>query len=130
MIKLYQVRGFQELYENIKKLPLSLNVAYKFTKIFAALQIEVEFLQENFQKIIEEYAERDNQNNIVLTEDNLGVKIQLGKEKECNEKILTLQNIKIEIPNIKFRLGELSDLNLTIEQMQFLLPFIEENIDV
>lgn len=130
MIKLYQVKGLQELYETIKKLSLPLTVAYKFTKIFSAMQSEVDFLQEQFQKIIEEYAEKDAQNNFIFTENQLGIQIQAGKEKECNEKILALHNMSIETPNIKFQLDELSDLNLTIEQIHFLLPFIEENKDV
>lgn len=125
MLKLQQVNALQELYQEIKDNSLPLPVAYKFSKLFTILENETKFFQDNFQKIIDECAEKDSQGEFIILEGG-DIKIQEGKKQKCNLKLLELQDLEIKLPEVRFSLRELSPLELSIKQVQLLFPFIEE----
>lgn len=124
-MKLYQVLGFPQFYQGIdmnKNLPFAL--AYKFNKLANKANEEINFYRENMQKIIEEYAERDENGEMIFT-DAENVKLRPDSTEECNKKINELSNIEVDI-NIKFTPEELSSLELSINDLQTLMPLIEE----
>ena len=45
----------------------------------------------------------------------------------CQKELSELHNLDIEISNISFNLDELTNLNMTIEQMNIIMPLIEES---
>jgi len=98
----------------------------KFSKLFSRLEEEVAFYQENFKKLVDEYSEKDEEGNPVLLDNGQGVKIKEGLITECNMKVDELNNLDVEITDIKFNEEEFENLNLTIGEASFLIPFIEE----
>lgn len=124
-MKMYEVLNFQKIYGVIKDKQMPLKTVYKMTKVAMKVEEETTFYQEKFNEIIKEYGQVDEQGNFVFADDKSFIKIIEGKEEECNKKVKELTELEVEM-NYKFTLDELEGLDLTIEQMSMLLPFVEE----
>ena len=125
-MKMYEIRAFENFYKKIKEKKMPLRVAYKLNKLFQETQKSTVFYDENLNKIIEKFGERDEDGNFVPTKDGTGIKIQENKINECSVELEELSNLIIDLPETKFTLDELEDLDLTIDQIGLLMPFIEE----
>jgi hypothetical protein len=82
------------------------------------------FYHETLQEILQEYGQFDENGNIIPTEDGNGVKVRPGTEQECVSKINELQNLDVELPNIKFDIDEFGDIELTMEVFNLITPFL------
>jgi ACT domain-containing protein len=125
-MKLYEILAFRSLYEKIKDTSLPIKITYKLTKLFHRVQDELNFYQTEQYKILESIALKDDDGSYVYTEDGNGIKIKEGKEKECEEKMNELLNIDVIVDDISFSLDELESLQLSIEDMNCLMPLIKE----
>lgn len=125
-MKLYEILAFRSLYEKIKDTSLPIKITYKLTKLFHRVQDELNFYQTEQYKILESIALKDDDGSYVYTEDGNGIKIEEGKEKECEEKMNELLNIDVIVDDISFSLDELESLQLSIEDMNCLMPLIKE----
>ena len=84
MSELFQLNQLQKDIIN-KKMPIK--IAYKFTRLFKEIQGQIDFFNSTIEKLINEYGQKDENGNFILTEDKTGVKIQEDKYKECMNKI-------------------------------------------
>lgn len=125
-IKMYQVLEFQSFYEKIKDKKMSIKTTYKFSKLLSKLESEFSFYQSEFQKILNNYGEKEENGNFVLTDDGQGVKIKSNCMFDCQKEIKELHNIEINIDDISFTLEELESLEITMGEMNILMPFIKE----
>ena len=124
-MKMYEILDFSKVYNSIKDEKMSIKTAYKLNKLIKKIEEENNFYNIKFHEIIEQYAEKNDQGEYQYI-DEKSIKIKEGKEQECYKKISELQNLEIEIPNITFSIEELGDINLTIDTVNMLMPFIEE----
>lgn len=109
--------ALNQFFTTYKDKAMSIQTAYKMNKIREALRADSQFIQEQWQKIIQEYSTpNENGENVVLPE----------KVDECNTKINELMSTAAEIPDIYFTLDELSNIELTPEQLRPLMPLIQE----
>lgn len=109
-----------------KKLPIK--TSYKFTRFFAQLENESKFFNETLQKIIDEYGQRDENGEFILTSDKQGVKIKEDKLDECMNKIDELNNVEVHLEyEPVFSLDELEGLDLEMKYINLLMPYISEN---
>jgi hypothetical protein len=125
-MKLYEVLEFRALYEKIKSIDLPVRLSYKFLKFFRKIQDEIDFYQKEQFKILDEFGIKDEKGNLEYTEDKSGVKIKEGTEEICHKKMEELLNLDIEIKDVNFSLDELEQLNLSLEDLNCLMQFIEE----
>ena len=84
-MKMYEIRAFENFYKEIKEKKMPLRVAYKLNKLFQETQKSTVFYDENLNKIIEKFGEKDEDGNFVPTKDGTGIKIQENKINECSE---------------------------------------------
>lgn len=124
-MKMYEILDFSKVYNSIKDEKMSIKTAYKLNKLIKKIEEENNFYNIKFHEIIEQYAEKNDQGEYQYIDEN-SIKIKEGKEQECYRKVSELQNLEIEIPNITFSIEELGDINLTIDTVNMLMPFIEE----
>lgn len=124
-MKMYEILDFSKVYNSIKDEKMSIKTAYKLNKLIKKIEEENNFYNIKFHEIIEQYAEKDEQGEYQYIDEN-SIKIKEGKEQECYKKVSELQNLEIETPNITFSIEELGDINLTIDTVNMLMPFIEE----
>lgn len=124
-MKMYEILDFSKVYNSIKDEKMSIKTAYKLNKLIKKIEEENNFYNIKFHEIIEQYAEKNDQGEYQYIDEN-SIKIKKGKEQECYKKVSELQNLEIETPNITFSIEELGDINLTIDTVNMLMPFIEE----
>lgn len=124
-MKMYEILDFSKVYDSIKNEKMSIKTAYKLNKLIKKIEEENNFYNIKFHEIIEQYAEKNDQGEYQYIDEN-SIKIKEGKEQECYKKVSELQNLEIETPNITFSIEELGDINLTIDTVNMLMPFIEE----
>lgn len=105
---------------------LPLKGAYKLNKIKKAVEKESEFYQEKFQEIVDTYAKKDEEGQLVYSEDGNQIMIKEGMIDECNQALVDLQELEVQIENYGLTLGDLGeDMECTPEQLEALMPFIE-----
>lgn len=105
---------------------LPLKGAYKLNKIRKAVDKEAEFYSEKFQQIVQDYAKKDEDGNLVFSEDGNQIMIQDDKLVECNKALEDLQSLEVEIENFNLNLEDLGEgIECTPDQLEALMPFME-----
>ena len=122
-MKLYQILNLPHVYETILEKNLPFSLAYKLNKLAEAVNKELEFYRNNMTKLIDEYAEKENGQPVLL--ENGDIKIIPEKITECQQRINELQNVEITI-DVSFTPAELEPLEMSIKDLQNLMPFIKE----
>lgn len=121
-----KVLDLRDLFTKINAQPLPVSTAYKLSKLFAAVKSEGDFYSTHLDSIIEEYGQKDDNGQYILTEDKTGVRIDQDKISEVEQKLQELWSIEVELPDVKFKLSELEKIELTVSEFNNLMPFIEE----
>lgn len=105
---------------------MPLKGAYKLNKIFHEIADLTDASKQQFNNLIIEYSEKDEEGNPVVLEDD-SIKIQPDKIDECNEKISNLMNEEIEIDNYDLDIEQLgNEFNLNLEQMDKLSRILND----
>lgn len=105
---------------------LPLKGAYKINKIRKALDKETDFYSEKFREIIDEYSKKDENGNIVFSEDGNEIIIKEESLEECNKALEDLYNLEVEVDNYNLKLEDLGeDFECTPDQLEVLMPFME-----
>ena len=124
-IKMYQVFRILNIYKEIKELKVPAKVAYKFNRLCAGLEGHCKFYDEQVNKIIQEYADREEDGTIKRTLDG-GIQVKEGQTAAAHKELNDLDDLDVEAPEIYFTVEELDGLNLSIADFNYMLPFIEE----
>ena len=104
---------------------LPLKGAYKINKIKKAVEKESEFYREKFQEIVDQYAQKDENGEVVFSDDGNQIMIKEGMVEECNKTLEDLQGLEIEIDNYGLTLDDLGeDAECTPEELEALMPFM------
>ena len=117
--------GVLSIYERVRELKVPAKVAYKFNKLCNALKNDADFYRVELNKIIERYGERDENGSLIPLEYG-GVKIKSEDMPTAQKEINNLDTLEVDAPDIKFTIDELDGLQLSIEDFNRILPFIEE----
>lgn len=112
------------LCEKFSNRVVSARLAYKLAKLSKAISEDINFYQEKYIEYLEKFGERDENGDFISNKGN--IKIISGLEQECKEKFNELNSIEVEIPNIKFSLEELEQLNMTMKDMLVFDLFVDE----
>ena len=125
-VRMYQVLDFETIYNKIKDIKMPIKTTYNFAKLAREINEEKLFYQQELQRIIDNFGERDENGNFVLTEDKSGVQIKKENLNECQKEIIALSNLEVEIKGINLNIDELENVELTLPEMEILMAFIEE----
>ena len=124
-MKMYEILAVQDFYPSVQDQKMPIKTIYKLTRLGRKIEEELEFYQKEFQKIINDYALKEN-GQLVYSDDLTSIRIIPGKEEECAKKITELRELEVSLDDFKFDIDEFENLNLTISQMSAILPFIAE----
>lgn len=107
---------------------MPIKTTYKFTRLFKEIDENVEFFNKTLSDLLNNYGQKDENGEYILTEDSNGVKIKEDKYDECLEKINELNALEANlIYQPIFKIEELENLELSMNELELLMPFIEEN---
>ena len=123
-MKMYEVLALQNFYLSIHDKKLPIKTAYKLSRLAKRAEEESQFYQSQIQKIIDEYALKEN-GQLVYSEDMTSIKIISGKEDECAVKLTELRELEVDMKDFEFSIEEFENLELTIAQMSSILPLIK-----
>lgn len=125
-ITMEQIVNFRENEDFFNKTNLPLKGAYKINKIRKALEKEGEFYTNKFQEIVDTYAKKDDEGNLIFNEDGSQIIIQEDKISECNEALAELQQLEVDIDTYNLTLEDLgTDLECTPDELESLMPFMD-----
>lgn len=113
------------VFNQVAQMKISSKLAYKIMKLCKSVATEEEFYNNRRNEIINEYAVRDENGQIIVSDDGM-ISIVKDKIDEANAALQELNSIEVEAPNIKFTLDELDELKLSVTDMFVLDAFIEE----
>lgn len=114
-----------KIFEQFAQAKISSKLAYKIMKFCKSVAAEEEFYNTKRNEIINTYAVKDENGQVVVSNDGM-ISIVPDKIKEASAALIELNSIEVEAPNIKFTLGELEGLELSVADMFALDAFIEE----
>ena len=121
-----QIIAFRNNGDFFSDVSLPLKGAYKLNKIKKAVEKEGEFYTEKFQEIVDTYAKKDENGQLVFSEDGNQIMIKDGMVEECNKALEDLQNLEVEIETYGFNLDDLGeDAECTPDELEALMPFME-----
>ena len=124
-MKLYEVLSIQNFYNLIMNAKLPIKTTYKLTRLMRRVEEETQFYRNEFAKIVDEYAVKEN-GQLVYSEDMTSIKIIEGKEDECSAKISELKNLELGFSEFKFSIEEFEKLELSVSDMYGILPLITD----
>ena len=105
---------------------LPLKAAYKLNKIRKAVEKEGEFYSEKFQEILNNYAKKDENGELVFSENGDQIMIKDDMIDECNKALTDLQELEVQIENYGLSIEDFGeDLECTPDQLAALMPFME-----
>ena len=120
-----QIIAFRNAGDIFGDYKLPLKVAYKLNKLKKAVETEGEFYSNKFQEIVDTYAKKDENGQIVFSEDGNQIMIQDGKIDECNQALNDLQELTVEIDNYNLTIEDFGeDVECTPEDLEALMPFL------
>ena len=99
--------------------------AYKISKLSNFLKDDANFYTERLSQIIEQYGEKDENGEPVIS--GSGYKIQKDKTDECTAAIKELSEIEAAVPDAKIYLSELDGVELSPDDIAAIYAFIEED---
>nr|DAL44744.1 MAG TPA_asm: Protein of unknown function (DUF1617) [Caudoviricetes sp.] len=99
--------------------------AYKISKLSNFLKDDANFYTERLSQIIEQYGEKDENGEPVISGN--GYKIQEDKTDECAAAIKELSGIEATTPGTKIYLSELDNVELSPDDIAAIYDFIEED---
>ena len=120
-----QIIAFRNAGDLFGDYKLPLKVAYKLNKLKKAIEVEGEFYANKFQEIVDTYAKKDENGQVVFSDDGNQIIIQDGKVEECNQALNDLQTLTVEIDNCNLTIDDFGDdIECTPEDLEALMPFL------
>ena len=123
-IKRVECLNIINLIKKLKDKVFNIETQYKFLLIDKQCKEEEELYSQQLQFIIEKYGETDDSNNLIHNESG-GIKIQTEAQEECLKLIKQLEKSDASFPDIYFSIDELDKLELTLDELRTLEPFIK-----
>ena len=125
-VTMNQLIAFRNNGDFFSNTTLPLKGAYKLNKIKKAVEKESEFYQEKFQEIVNTYAKKDENGELVFSEDGNQIMIKDGMVDECNQALEDLQNLEVEVETYGLTLEDLGDeVDCTPDELEALMQFME-----
>ena len=118
--KLMDIRNSLDKIQNHTR--IKLRTSYEIANFLYQTENSANFYVENFQQIVSTYGARDENNNLL----NNGYSVTIKEEclEECEEKVVELNKIEVEIPSLSIYLYDFENEYIDISILRPLLPYI------
>ena len=124
-IKRFELNNIREVILQIGDKKGPIKTQYKLVKLKKIADEEQQIYQDLVDKNCLQFLEKDENGNLIPHPDG-GYTVSKDKIEECNNTIAEILDTEIEINDITFTLDELEGLELSIAQIDALMPVIEE----
>ena len=124
-LKMYEITEFSTFFTKVKTQPLPFKTSYRLTLLSQEIDKHVSFYQENFRNILQGYGRKDENGNLIPTEDGQGIKLIEETMQEAYAKLTELRELEVELPDVKFSIEDFEKVELSPSEMLVIMPFIE-----
>ena len=124
-LNITQILDIPQFYEKVKYQNLPFKISYKLSKLLREVEYHTNFYKENFKSLLDTYGKKDENGNFIPTFDNQGIQLVAETSDECYAKIEELRSLEIELPDIYFTLEEFEAIQMTPEEVNIIMPFIQ-----
>ncbi len=125
-VTMEQIINFKNSEDAFSGMNLPLKAAYKLNKIRKAVEKEGDFYGEKFQEILDKYAKKDENGELVFSDDGSQIMIKDDMIEECNKELNDLQTLEIQIENYNLTIEDFGeDIECTPDDLEALMPFME-----
>ena len=124
-LKMYQLTELPSIFDKMKSSKLPFKTAYRVTLLMQETEKHLNFYQESFRNLLNEYGKKDENGHLMPTEDGQGVLLADETMNEAYQKLAELRNLDVELPSTKFDLDAFGDIEISPQEMILLVPFIE-----
>lgn len=124
-VNMEQIIDFRNNEGAFGEMNLPLKVAYKINKIKKAVEKEGDFYAEKFEDIVNKYAKKDENGELVFNEDGSQIMIKEDMIEQCNKELNDLQTLEIEVDNYNLTIDDFGeDIECTPDSLAALMPFL------
>lgn len=110
--------------EQMKDKVFNIQTQYKLLKLIKIADEEYPIYMEQIQPLLDSYAEKDEQGNIIHSEGG-GTKIKTDQMDILEQKLYELREIKVQVPDLYFSLDELEKLGLKMGELNAFINLIK-----
>lgn len=125
ILKAREIKNLSETMDTLLPLQLKMPFAYEVASIAREVRENNFMINTMRQEIVERFAERDDNGQIRINQEDGTVEVQEGKYAELNAELDKLMNRDIELNSNKIKLVDIKDLDLTVGQISALIPLID-----
>lgn len=125
-LKMYEIIDFPSFFEKVRNQKLSFKTSYRLTILAGEIEKHINFYQENFRNLLMTYGKKDENGNVMPTEDGQGIMLVEETIPEFNTKYNELRMLDVELPDVSFGVDEFGDTELTPMEVYTIKPFIKD----
>ena len=126
ILKAREIKNLNDTIQILLPLQLKMPFAYEVACIAREVRENDMMISTMRQEIIERYAKRDENGHVIVNSENGTVDVDEEKIPELNKELNGLFNREIELESNKIKLDDIKDLDLTVGQIEALIPLIEK----
>lgn len=121
-----QLETLNTTVSNLLPLQLKLPLGYQIACIARDVHEAFDKINANRTLIITKYAKKDDNGQVITNPETHMVELTEENAKMVDKELNELYNQKSEIKSEKIKLADMMDLDLTVGQIEALIPFIEK----
>lgn len=129
LIKLSNIYSIHNILQKYKNEPLPVRASYNIALTIAQLEQQAKFYNEKMQQLLERYAETDENGFFVPGEVSGSIKLKSETLQEGQQAFTELETMEVELDS-HISLYDLEKLNISIGDMEQLLPIIKSDADM
>ena len=124
-MRIYNLIQIKDVFSPHYSEKLSVALSYKIYKLCNVIEQEEKFFNQKRQEIINDFAQRYENGQIVVNDKGF-VQFEADKVEEAHKMLNDLSAVDVDVPNVKFKIDELSEIKLSVMDMAVLEPLIDE----
>ena len=125
-IKARELENLNNTIQVLLPMQLKMPFAYKVACIAREVRENYSMINVMRQEILERYAKRDENGQVIIDQQNGMVTVEREKFMETNKELDKLFSRDIELKCDKIKIDDIKDLDLTVGQLEALIPLVEE----
>lgn len=125
-LKIYQLTDLPTFFDKVKTQRLPFKTSYHLTLLIQEVEKHINFYQEQFRNLLNEYGKKDENGNLIPTEDGQGIMLAEETMNEAYAKLAELRELEVTLPEVKFSVDDFANVELSPQEMVIIMPFIQE----
>lgn len=126
VLKMKEIIAFENIMAELTDLKLPPKVAYKISKIIKKVDVELKTFYEMRMRIVQEYAEKDENGQLVLV-GNDAAKIREDGMTDCNRELEELLDVSIQFDDgLRMSIDSFGDKDISLVLLHVLDPFLSD----